>query len=167
MCVPRWTTDRVTSVIDIKTVTRDDVETLQSVLDTIELFPSEMLPDMLGAHFDGGEEAIWLKAERDDQVIGFCYATPEAMTDGTWNMLALGVCADAQRSGAGAAIVRGLERTLRNHGGRLLIVDTSGDGAYANARAFYQSQGYAHVATIPDYWAKGDDKVTFAKSLTT
>ena len=48
-----------------------------------------------------------------------------------------GRCADAQRSGAGA-VVRGLERTLRNHGGRLLIVDTSGR-AYSNARAFYQS----------------------------
>ena len=157
----------MTSVIDIKTVTRDDVEALQSVLGTIDLFPSEMLPDMLGAHLDGGEDAIWLKAERGDQVIGFCYAKPEAMTDGTWNMLALGVCAEAQRSGAGAAIVQGLEQALPEKGGRLLIVDTSGDCAYADARAFYQSQGYARVATIPDYWAKGDDKVTFAKSLTT
>ena len=40
----------------IETVTRDDVETLRSVLDTIELFPSEMLPDMLGTHFDGNEK---------------------------------------------------------------------------------------------------------------
>jgi len=149
--------------IRISQATAADIPGLQALSRTIDLFPAEMLPGML----EEGDECTtcWLKAAQGDTVIGLCYARAEPLTDGTWNMLALGVHADAQRTGAGAAMVAGLERQLADGGVRLLIVDTSSGSEFAGARAFYSAQGYRHVATIPDYWSEGDHKVTFAKSL--
>ena len=36
---------------------------------------------------------------------------------------------------------------------------------YEPARKFYAKHGYATVATIPEYYAPGDDMVVFAKKL--
>jgi len=58
-----------------------------------------------------------------------------------------------------------VERELAAQDIRLLLVDTSGTEAFARTRRFYQQLGYRREAVIRDYWATGDDKVTFAKPL--
>jgi ribosomal protein S18 acetylase RimI-like enzyme len=125
-----------------------------------------MLPELLGgflADKDNGD--LWLTCEAADVPIAFCYASPETLTDGTWNMLAIAVLPTHQGQGAGGALVKQLEADLRDRGQRILIADTSGKESYAPTRAFYSKCGYSTAATIPDFWAEGDSKVTFWKSL--
>ena len=143
-----------------------DIPALQHVLEQTELFPAEMLPDMIAPFLatPTGDER-WLTCFDDDQAIGLCYARAEPFTDGTWNMLALGVLAAKQGCGAGSTLVRRLEADLGADGHRLLIVDTSGTPDFAGARAFYRNAGYTEEARSRDYWAPGDDKVTFWKTL--
>jgi hypothetical protein len=50
---------------------------------------------------------------------------------------------------------------------RLIVVETAGRPDYRGTRAFYQARGYAVAATIPDFYAPGDDQVVYVKSLTT
>ncbi len=136
------------------------------MLDGTELFPSEMLPDMLSDFLSSSEGTdIWLTYEADGVPIGFCYAAPEALTEGTWNMLAIAVLPSKQGLGAGGAIVAHLEDTLRKQGHRVLIADTSGAEAFSQTRAFYRKAGYTQEARIRDFWAQGDDKVVFWKAL--
>jgi ribosomal protein S18 acetylase RimI-like enzyme len=45
-------------------------------------------------------------------------------------------------------------------------VETSSRADYAPTRAFYESRGYTRTATIPGYYAPGDDLVVFTKDLT-
>jgi hypothetical protein len=61
--------------------------------------------------------------------------------------------------------MRALEETLRAGGHRILIVDTSGDPAFARTRSFYRGNGYAEEARIREFWDVGIDKVTFWKHL--
>lgn len=143
-----------------------DIPNLKSVLDETGLFPSEMLAEMLrGFLSDDLSEDLWLSCLEEGQAIGFCYAVPETMTDGTWNMLAIAVLPSRQGAGIGGAIVRQLEDELRKHGQRLLIVDTSGRDEFAPTRGFYRKNGYREEARIRDFWAAGDDKIVFSKSL--
>jgi len=143
-----------------------DVPALQIILDETELFPSELLPDMLddGAE-DGEDAALWLTALDGEQAVGFCYVIPEPMTTGTWNMLAIAVRPAHQGDGTGAALVAQAENALREQGARLLIVDTSGTEAFARTRAFYTRLNYTEESRIRDFWETGDDKVTFRKAL--
>ncbi|MEM7441641.1 MAG: GNAT family N-acetyltransferase [Pseudomonadota bacterium] len=148
----------------IRPTSSTDIPALQTILRDTGLFPPEMLPDMLAAHLAAQGEALWLTCE-DGAVSGFCYAEPEALTDGTWNMLAIAVAPSAQNNGAGRALVSALEDALRQYGARVLIADTSGTEEFAATRAFYRSAGYVEEARIRDFWSKGDDKVVFWKGL--
>lgn len=152
--------------MEIRPTTSADIPAMKLVLDRTGLFPSEMLPDMLSSFLSGsGSDEVWMTAEVEGEVIGFCYAAPEMMTEGAWNMLAIAVLPDRQGTGAGSALVAELENRLRAEGQRLLIADTSGTEEFARTRAFYRRNGYTEEARVRDFWAEGDDKVTFWKSL--
>ena len=149
----------------IKATSSDDIEGLQAVLDGTELFPSEMLPDMLAPALAGETEAFWLTCHHEGEAVGLCYTVPEDLADGTWNMLALAVRPDLQGNRLGAALVKAAEKHLRDKGQRILIVDTSGADDFALTRKFYAQNGYEEEARIRDFWAEGDDKVIFRKAL--
>ena len=149
----------------IKPTISADIDALGSVLDGTELFPREMLPDMLAPFLAGETDAFWLTCHLNNTPVGFCFTAPEDLADGTWNMLALAVHPDEQGQGLGAALVRFAEQRLKDAKQRILIVDTSGTDDFALTRAFYAKNGYAEEARIRDFWADGDDKVIFRKAL--
>ncbi|WP_411892125.1 GNAT family N-acetyltransferase [Yoonia sp. SDW83-1] len=149
----------------IKPTTSDDVAGLMAVLNGTELFPSDMLPDMLAPALAGETEAFWLTCHHGGQAVGLCYTVPEELADGTWNMLALAVRPDLQGNGLGAALVSAAEQHLKDNGQRVLIVETSGTEGFALTRKFYAQIGYEEEARIRDFWADGDDKVIFRKAL--
>lgn len=162
----RICTKKATQAVNIRSTASKDIAALTGVLDGTGLFPSEMLPDMIAGFLtDADNRDIWLTCETDGEIIGFCYAAPEPMTEGTWNMLAIAVLPSRQGNGAGGALVKHLEDNLRSQGHRVLIVDTSGSDAFERAPNFYRGNGYVEEARIRDYWAEGDDKVVFWKAL--
>ncbi|MDX2058509.1 MAG: hypothetical protein SFV24_11960 [Gemmatimonadales bacterium] len=63
-------------------------------------------------------------------------------------------------------LVGQVEDAIRRRKARLLIVETSGLPAFAPARAFYPSCGFTLEATIRNFYADGDDKLVFTKSVT-
>ncbi|WP_247742348.1 MULTISPECIES: GNAT family N-acetyltransferase [unclassified Ruegeria] len=150
----------------IRLTKQNDIAALQEVLNGTELFPSEMLPDMVdGFLSDGQSLEIWLTCETNSKAVGFCYAVPEELAEGAWNMLAIAILPTEQGKGFGGAIVNHLEVELKKRGQRILIADTSGSDEFAKTRAFYRKNGYSEEARIRDFWAAGDDKVVFWKSL--
>jgi ribosomal protein S18 acetylase RimI-like enzyme len=64
--------------------------------------------------------------------------------------------------GLGTALVDEMERRLEGRA-RLVVVETAGRADYAPTRAFYEARGYRAVGLIPDFYAPGDDQVTFVK----
>ena len=151
--------------ITIKNTSQDDIPALKKVLDQIELFPSDMLEDMIAPALNGESNALWLTAMTDQTPVGLCYAEPEELTDRAWNVLALGVEPNLQGHGIGKELMAAIEARLVENMQRLLIVDTSSTDAFESARSFYRSIGYSEEARIRDYWAEGDDKITFRKAL--
>jgi ribosomal protein S18 acetylase RimI-like enzyme len=151
----------------VKPTTREDIAGLQAVLEGTGLFPPEMLYGILGGHLSHNESPdIWLTAELGGKAIGFCYASPEPLADGAWNMLAIAVLPGVQGRGVGGVLCHHLEAGLRERRQRILIADTSGADAFARTRAFYRKNGFTEEARIRDFWAAGDDKIVFWKSLT-
>lgn len=152
--------------MNVRPTIRQDIPALQSVLNETGLFPADMLPGLV-SNFLTSEDSVdlWMSCEVNGTVVGFCYAVPEQLTDGTWNMLAIAVHPDSQGGGHGAALVRSLETALRERGQRILLADTSGSDEFTLTRSFYRKNGYVEEARIRDFWARGDDKVVFWKRL--
>ncbi|WP_425040737.1 N-acetyltransferase family protein [Primorskyibacter sp. S187A] len=151
-----------------KTTIRDmqpsDIPYVQDLLTTIALFPPEMLPDFFAAT-SGQPGQLWLVGEADGQIQAMCFAQAEDLAQNVTNMRALGVRGAAHRQGWAARLVAALEARLSEEGMRMMVVETSSLPEYAPARAFYSASGYAEVARIPEFWAPGDAKVVFTKSL--
>ncbi|MGL5447668.1 MAG: GNAT family N-acetyltransferase [Rhabdaerophilum sp.] len=152
--------------MNVRRTSPRDIPGLQKVLEATGLFPAEMLPEMIAGFLSGSvRDEIWLTAEADDLPIGFCYAVPEKLTDGTWNMLAIAVHTEWQGRRIGAAIVAALEMNLHTKGQRVLIAETSSLDEFGQTRDFYRRNGYREEARISDFWAEGNDKIVFWKRL--
>jgi ribosomal protein S18 acetylase RimI-like enzyme len=151
---------------EIRKVVRPDTEGLKNVLNTIELFPSEMLDDMILDYFDNPQsEEVWFTSIQDKKPISIGYCAPEKLTDGTYNLYAIGVQNDLQGKGIGKKMMTFIEDYLKNRGCRVLIVETSSMPEFESTREFYGKIGYSKEAVIRDFWKEGDDKVIFWKKL--
>jgi ribosomal protein S18 acetylase RimI-like enzyme len=50
-------------------------------------------------------------------------------------------------------------------GGRLMVIYTSSTSAYAPAHRLYESQGFACLATVSNYYDDDDDLLIYSKQL--
>lgn len=151
---------------DIRMVRRSDIHDLKQVLDTIELFPSEMLEDLISDYFENPEsEELWFTTLKKNKPISIGFCAPEKLTDGTFNLYAIGVRSDIQAKGIGSKMMHFIETHLKEKGHRILIVETSGTDDFVLTRRFYEKLGYHKEAVIRDFWKEGDDKVVYWKKL--
>lgn len=151
---------------EIRKIIKEDLPALKEVLDTLELFPSEMLEALMADYFTNPEsEDIWFTLLQDGNPISIGYCAPEKLTEGTFNLYAIGVKKEFQGKGFGGDMMEYLENYLKNSGHRILIVETSGSSDFELTRAFYHKKNYTHEATIKEFWKKGDDKIIFTKKL--
>lgn len=150
----------------VRATERSDIPAIKIVLDAVDLFPSLMLDEMIAPFFSPSpNEERWLSALVDGAPAAVAYYVPERMTRGAWNLLLIAVDPTLHNQGIGRAVMRYIEDDLITAGGRVLLVETSGQPAFDNTRAFYHRIGYHEEARIRDFYDIGDDKIVFLKSL--
>lgn len=107
----------------------------------------------------------FLGAFMSDRLAGFACFGPTPATDRTYDLYWIAVHPDAQRTGAGAALMSEVERQLTSRGARLVVVETSSREDYAPTRRFYDKRGYQENARLRDFYAPGDDRVVLTRRL--
>lgn len=152
-------------MMNIRPVERQDLPHLKAIADATELFPSSMMDAMIAGFLDGSKPDVWFSSELDEQPISFGFSEPERMTEGTWNLLAIGVQPEHQGKGVGTAMMAYLEKRLADQGERILLVETMGIPAFERTSAFYRQNGYIEEARIREFYEAGADKVVFWKHL--
>lgn len=100
----------------------------------------------------------------DGELAGWACWGPTPGTLGTYDLYWIVVDPARQGLGLGGRLLEEMDRRVGGRA-RLVLIETSGRGDYASTRSFYQRHGYRVVATIPDFYAPGDDRVTYAKSF--
>ena len=121
----------------------------------------ELLDESLG----GDEDYQFLGAFDDDQLIGYACWGHTPGTEGTSDLYWIVVDRKRQGRGIGSELLAEVEHRLTADGRRLVVVETSSRADYAPTRGFYEARGYSRTATIPAYYAPGDDLVIFTKDL--
>ena len=156
----------MTNLLSIRPATEPYLAAIADIAETSGLFPGDMLPDMIALFL--GQEAlghIWLVACQSDEILAFVYCEPERMTVSTSNILALATRKTHRSAGIGSQLVRELEDLCRVRGDRILLVETAGLPEFDRTRAFYTREEYKRIATLPDFYDSGEDKVVFMKRL--
>jgi ribosomal protein S18 acetylase RimI-like enzyme len=122
--------------------------------------------ELLEESLAGDDDYQFVGAFDADQLIGYaCWgATPG--TVGTSDLYWIVVDRARQGAGIGSQLLSEVEHRLRADGKRLVVVETSSRADYAPTRGFYEAREYTKTATIPGYYAPGDDLVIYIKELT-
>ena len=121
--------------------------------------------ELLDESLAGDEAYRFLGAFADDELVGYaCWgATPGTVA--TSDLYWIVVDRERQGSGIGSRLLTEVERLLMADGRRLVVVETSSRADYQPTRGFYEARGYTRTATIPAYYAPGDDLVIYTKDL--
>jgi ribosomal protein S18 acetylase RimI-like enzyme len=103
--------------------------------------------------------------QEDGRVRGFACYGPRSLTEGTYDLFWIAVDPEYRRAGVGRLLLAWLEKDIRQLGGRLIVVETSGLEKYVSTRRFYLATGYIQEATLKNFYSEGDDLVIFTKHL--
>jgi ribosomal protein S18 acetylase RimI-like enzyme len=122
--------------------------------------------ELLDESLAGDDDYRLLGAYGADELVGYACWGPTPGTEGTYDLYWIVVDPARQGQGVGTELLTAVEQQLAREHGRLLVVETSSRADYAATRAFYEHRGYARAATIPGYYAPGDDLVIYLKDLT-
>jgi D-alanine-D-alanine ligase len=130
----------------------DELEVAREVLD-------EALAKGAGGHYQS------FTAEDGGKPVGWVCFGPTPCTLGTFDVYWIAVAPSHQGRGLGAAMMRHAEGLIAARDGRIAVVETSGRPVYDPTRRFYERLGYGEAARIADFYAPGDDKIVYTKSM--
>src|SRR5574344_130341 len=118
--------------------------------------------------FEDGEKKsgiYYYFAEKDGKLIGFICFGFDYCTTYTYLLYWMAIHNDYRRHGIGKVLIKKFEDFVKENGGKKICGETSGRPLYQSTRDFYVKNGYRLAAEIPDYYSKGDSRVTIVKDL--
>jgi ribosomal protein S18 acetylase RimI-like enzyme len=151
----------------LRSLNAADRARIEEITRAVGRFRDDEIPvalEVFDAAVQGGPDYTMLGAELGSQLVGWICWGPTPCTLGTYDLYWMAVEPGLQGSGIGTALLEEMERRLAGLA-RLIVIETAGRQDYAGTRAFYQARGYRPAATIPDFYAPGDDQVVYVKNV--
>jgi D-alanine-D-alanine ligase len=103
--------------------------------------------------------------DENKKPVGWVCFGPTACTLGTFDLYWIAVDPTCQSKGYGKVLMSFAEQKIKKRGGRLVIVETSGQPRYISTRKFYLKIGYLESSRVWDFYAPGDDKIIYIKRV--
>lgn len=100
-----------------------------------------------------------------DVVNGYICIGPRPLTKGTFDLYWIAVNPNVQAKGIGSGLVRYIEEHIKNLGGRLILIETSGKPSYEKERKFYLKNSYSQLVDIKDFYDVNDSLVIYGKYI--
>lgn len=151
-------------------VKSSDVESVRSITRSSGFFsPEEVLvaielvEERLNKGVGSGYQFVF--AERDGRVVGYACFGHIPCTRSSYDLYWIAVHDGMRRHGLGTELLKRSERRIAEQGGTRIYVETSSRAQYESTRAFYTGRGYGVDAVMKDFYAPGDDKVVFLKTV--
>lgn len=123
----------------------------------------ELVDERLAKGPASGYEFVFI--ESSGSVVGYACFGEIPCTTGSYDLYWVAVDKSQQRRGLGKLLVDLVEERLRRQSARKVYIETSTKPLYDPTRAFYARCGYHEAANFPDFYAPGDGKVVYEKSL--
>lgn len=128
-------------------------------------FEVDVAEDLCDAYLNEGDTSGYHTyiAAVDGKLAGYICYGPTPLTQGTWDIYWIAVMPANQRQGIGRKLLAFAEDKIRLANGRMVLVETSSKPDYDGTNRFYISQGYELICRIADFYAPGDDRITYRK----
>jgi GNAT superfamily N-acetyltransferase len=107
----------------------------------------------------------WLRATDEDGVIAFANYGKNAFSTHSWDLYWIAVHQNSRNKKLGTVMLKAIEDDVREQGGKILWIETSGRPLYASTEGFYRKNGYQLAASLKDFYGPGDPKQIYSKVL--
>jgi GNAT superfamily N-acetyltransferase len=161
-------TDR--SIVFRCDVCPDDRETVRRLVGSTGVFSPveidvavELVDDRLECGAESDYQFVF--AEHEGRAVGYTCYGKIALTAASFDLYWIAVDKSFHGKKIGQALLEKTEELIRKAGGQQVYIETSNRLHYAPTRGFYLRCGYHQAALLTDFYAAGDDKVIYAKSL--
>jgi ribosomal protein S18 acetylase RimI-like enzyme len=156
--------------MEIRPLEPRDRSSIEHIVNSVGNFSSDEIRtalELVDAWLARGEasEYICHVLESDTRVDGYICFGPTPLTHGTFDLYWIAVDPACHGKGCGHTLLCHAEAEAKARGGRILLIETASQDAYAGTVRFYERAGYELVSRIPDFYRKGDDKLTYWKRL--
>jgi ribosomal protein S18 acetylase RimI-like enzyme len=107
----------------------------------------------------------FLFAEYDNQVVGYTCFGPIPGTMHSYDLYWIAVHNQYRGLGIGKALLGHSERVIAHLGGQRIYIETSSRAQYKPTQAFYAACEYRQEAKLEDFYAPGDGKIIYVKTV--
>jgi ribosomal protein S18 acetylase RimI-like enzyme len=127
----------------------------------------EVAVELLDERLEKGPSSgyYFIFAQRDGRIVGYACYGPIPLTAASYDLYWIVVDKAYQGRKIGQALLAETEKLVRAAGGKKIYIETSNRDQYAPTRNFYTKCGYRQEALLKDFYAPGDDKVIYVKSV--
>ncbi len=108
---------------------------------------------------------FFLFMELDKRVTGYSCFGPIPGTLTSFDLYWIAVHNESRGMGLGKIIMERSEKEIAGMNGDHIYVETSSKDLYIPTRRFYERCGYRAEARLKDFYAPGDDKIIYVKSI--
>jgi acetoin utilization deacetylase AcuC-like enzyme/GNAT superfamily N-acetyltransferase len=152
------------------TISESDKDKVRKLVDLTGFFhpdeidiAAELVEERLGKGDASGYHFIM--ADYYGRLAGYVCFGPIPCTKTSFDLYWIAVHPNFQERGLGRQLIKEAENRIRQLGGTRIYVDTSQRDQYTSTRAFYESCGYKEETVQKDFYAEGDGKVIYLKTL--
>ncbi|HBE39725.1 MAG TPA: hypothetical protein DDW27_00685 [Bacteroidales bacterium] len=152
-------------------IRREDLKRLEEILiSTGYFYDFEIHTALEIAHHtisEGIEKCgyYWLKAVEGDDILAFTNYGKNDFSVHSWELYWIAVHQEHRNKKIGKALLEAIENKVRNKGGKIIWIETSGRPLYSSTEEFYKRNGYEFQASLRDFYGPGDPKQIYSKVL--
>jgi len=147
-----------------------DLEAIEEIVRSSGFFSPqeiEIACELAQDRLEHGDQSSYqfLFLEDQGRVAGYtCYGLIPA-TAGSYDLYWIAVAQNERGKGLGKILMRKTEVEILARGGRSVYVETSSRAQYLPTQRFYEHCNYFPEAVLKDFYAIGDSKIIYSKSL--
>ena len=152
----------------ISTNDRNAIETILRSTGFFYEFEINVALELADTTIETGEEQsgyFWIKIVDKDGFVAFAMYGKNEFSTHSWELYWIAVHNNSRNKKLGSKLLKAVEDDVKKAGGKILWIETSGRPLYAPTEKFYQRNGYILQASLKDFYATGDPKQIYGKTL--
>ena len=155
----------------IRRFEKGDVPRLTDIVRATNVFRPEEVAvavELMDISADGSNDedyVLFTYVDDGGTVQGYYCVGPTPMTTSTFDLYWIAVEPGVQGKGIGHELLTHCERYVKDHGGTLIMVETSSQPKYDGTNKFYRNHRYEQSARVKDYYGPADDLIVYSKHV--
>jgi len=143
---------------------------IRDIVESTNFFNQEEIDvavELIEERLDKGDASgyYFLFADLTDKTVGYACYGPIAGTVSSFDLYWIAEHNDVRSKGIGKILLKASEKVIQEMGGHRIYVETSSRAQYEPTRGFYQASQYELEALLQDFYAPGDSKCIFVKTV--